>query len=56
MKPSKTFNMKKSTKRMIALMEHQNANHFKQAMIVAQLYSELRPKVKEKKAAEATDE
>jgi len=56
MKTNAGFRMKKDVKRMLALMQHQDAHAFKRSMIVAQVYSEMRPKGKEKKAQESTDD
>lgn len=56
MKTSSAFNMKKDIKRMLALMQHQDVHSFKRSMILAQVASELRPKVKEKRTQENNDD
>ena len=55
MKPDKNFRLSKPTKTMLALGHFRSAedrNSFKRAMIVAELYSRLTPKMKRTKQDE----
>ena len=56
MKATASFKMKKSTKRMLATVDAQQARVLRPAMIMAQLASEIRPKIREKKTQEASND
>lgn len=56
MKTGSAFKMKKSTKRLLTRLSTEQRPTFKQAMIAAQVASEIRPKTREKKTQGATDE
>lgn len=56
MKPNKTFNMAKSTKRMLAGLSGEAHTRFKKDMIEAQLMSQIVVREKKKGKAEKNEE
>lgn len=51
MKPTSTFNLSKTAKKMIANTPKELRKHFKEMMIQAELAAALKPVVKEKKGS-----